>query len=160
MLDQRWQNYFLWLQERGLRLPTGICKHCGYVPVANARLTVCYPSRFSPQEDKVLRKYGSVLDKLQMLPLHRCKDNQLCAQQSHDLQQREHVLLFGAESSLILFNALPRFAKDRGHYRQYQGWGDTKFMLTFHPRDILRYPDNQLEWQRDFSEAINALPCL
>ena len=160
MLDARWQNYFLWLQERGLRLPTGICRHCGYVPVARANLTVCYPSRFLPQEEEVLQQYEGILDKLQMLPLRECKDKQLCAQQRLDLQRREHVLLLGAASSLMLFNALPHFASVRGRYRKYHGWGDTKFMLTFHPCDILRYPANQFEWQRDFAEAINALRCL
>ena len=154
------QNYLLWLRERGLYPPTGMCEHCGYQPVANASLTVCYPHPLSAQEDSLLQQYACLWNKVQRLPLHNCKDNQLCAQQRRDLQRRKHVLLLGAASSKMLFNVQPRFAQEQGHYRQHSDWGETRFILTFHPRDLLRYPANQLEWQRDLSEATSVLRSL
>ena len=157
MLDARWQNYLLWLQERGLRLPTGMCKHCGYLPVAKASLTICYPNSLSAQEKNLLQEQGDILNKAVHLPLLRCRNDQFCTQQRRDLQRRTHVLLLGAASSKMLFDVQPRFARERGNYRQHADWGETRFMLTFHPRDILRYPANQLDWQKDFAEAIDAL---
>lgn len=151
------QTYLFWLQERGLPVPAGMCEHCGYTPVDNAKLTVCYPRVFTAQEDEVMRQFDAIWVKMQRLPLRNCRGNQLCAQQRRDLQRRKYVLLLGNECSKALFNTKPDFADEHGRYCQQLDWGATKFMLTLHPRDIIRYPDNKLVWQHDLSEAIRAL---
>ena len=157
MRDARLQNYLLWLEERGQRLPSEVCYNCGYVTPSDASHWLCY--RFlQAEEQTLLNKYGSIWQQFQLVPLRSCVDKHLCQKQKRDLQRLQSLVLLGVEAArFILQGRCVRFSSQRGACFRDAAWCGVRLLLTFHPRDVLRYPANGGYWQQDFLQALSGL---
>lgn len=146
-------NYLCWLDERGQRPLAGACPFCGYRPSNASSYLVCWDN-LDTAEQPLLAQGMAQLRGFQATHIFLCpqQGGDLCARQERDLQKATAIVLMGKGVARIL-GGEQRFALQQGKIFHIPHWKNVSFLLTFHPRDIHRYPPNASVWQRDLSIA-------
>lgn len=144
-------NYLCWLDERGQRPLTDVCPFCGYRQHNSNSYIVCEDD-IGAAEHQLLAQGMDQLQGFQTTRVFLCpqQGGDLCPRQEHDIQKATAVVLLGKDAARLLVGE-QRFATKQGQVFHVPRWGNIAFLLTFHPRDIRRYPPNASIWQRDFN---------
>lgn len=147
------ENYLYWLLERGQRPLDGACPYCGYRTNGSESLLVCYDS-LTRTEIQLCKKTISTSFTKQLVKIFACPAQQggICTVQRNELEKTSSIVVLGNATAKTLIGEC-RFARQQGDYFSIPQWKNTRFLLTFHPRDILRHPPNAQLWQRDLQKT-------
>lgn len=151
-LDQ-YLTYQQWLLDRGQPIPKlRRCPKCGYFRQPIPTRLVAYDSLTDRERKLLTTVMSEELREVGMAEIHCCSSNggRLCVEQWQDWQQAQLVIFLGNPSAGLVVGE-QRFAHQQGKINKLGT--RINYCLTFHPRDILRYRDNDELWRRDLQNV-------
>lgn len=165
--------YALWLEERGLKTPSfrdttaATSSHAEGTPSNRAEGTVSQPDEspsseimfvgdrpFTPDERALLAKILAALD----LAPDRAPMIENAAPDALRAAIARHrpaaVVLLGVPTLRTAIASQCSFRQLSGRvFRYAASYGDTAFLVTYHPRDLLRFPANKRQAWDDLQRA-------
>lgn len=147
-------TYRQWLIDRGQPAPkVQSCKFCGYHRQTIPAQILVYDTLTDQEKGLLVSLRSTKLDGICPVAIYPCSTNygRICVDQWQDWQQVQLIIFLGNPSASLVIGE-QRFAQQQGKISKLTD--DTRYCLTFHPRDILRYRDNADLWYRDLQTAV------
>ena len=147
-------TYQQWLVDRGQPVSrVQRCKFCGYHRQAMPKQILVYDTLTDQEKELLASLLPTKFDGFYPMAIYPCStnDGRVCVDQWQDWQQVQLIIFLGNPSASLVIGE-QRFAQQRGKVVRLAN--NTSYCLTFHPRDVLRYQDNECLWYRDLQTAV------
>lgn len=147
-------TYRQWLIDRGQPASkVQSCKFCGYHRQAMPAQILVYDSLTDQEKGLLVSLTSTKVVGFYPMAIYPCStnDGRVCVDQWQDWQQVQLIIFLGNPSATLVIGE-QRFAQQQGRVGKLTD--NTSYCLTFHPRDILRYRDNEDLWYRDLQTVV------